>query len=82
MNVDLSTSAHEPQPLREKFVVPIKCRCGQIGSTTWEENAQLSPKAPQAILISVSNGFYERIQKKNWTRSEIVCAVCEIVVPV
>jgi hypothetical protein len=75
-------SLREPEPLREKFVVPIKCKCGQVGSLTWEEKTQISPKGPEAMLISVSNGFYERIQKKNWNKTEIVCAVCEAVVPI
>jgi hypothetical protein len=77
---DFSNSQPSPVP-RERFAVPIKCKCGQVGSATWEENAQISPKGPQLMLLGVSDGFYERLQKKNWSGSEIVCAVCEAVIP-
>jgi hypothetical protein len=81
---DAVKSLKELARKREKFAVPIKCcKCDQVGSATWAENAGVSSVGPQAKLLGVSNGFYGRLQKKNYSRSEIVCAVCEtIVLPV
>jgi hypothetical protein len=78
---DPAKSVQVPARNRDKFAVPITCsKCGQVGSATWEENSYVSPKGPQALLRGVSNGFYERLQKTNYSRSAIVCAVCETVV--
>ena len=65
---------------REKVAVPITCTCGQVGSATWEADIQPNRQGPQAILLAVSSGFYERIQVKNYATPEILCAICEAVV--
>jgi hypothetical protein len=66
--------------IREKFAAPIKCRCGQIGSAVWEESDAPVNGALRPVLQEVSSGFYMRLQKKNLSRTEVVCAVCEAVV--
>jgi hypothetical protein len=70
-----------PDTRREKFTVPIRCACGQVGSTLWEENAVASPQGPQAIRLAVSAGFYERAPENSAVPADIICAVCEAVVP-
>lgn len=55
--------------------VTLKCaRCGQIGSAVWE-----SPLPPSRHeLISLSNGFYERLTMKPITsQPEIMCGDCK-----
>jgi hypothetical protein len=64
----------------EKFAAPIKCPgCNQLGSATWEANAEFSLKSPQAVLVSVSSGFYQRICRPHTGGTEIVCGVCDSV---
>jgi hypothetical protein len=75
------TNLYHPLRDREKFAAPIKCRCGQVGSSIWEEKACERPHWSKSMLVGVSNGFYTRIQSKNFDRTEIVCAVCDSVVP-
>jgi hypothetical protein len=73
---------HEPIPQREKFPVKFSClKCGQVGSATWEENAEVSPKGPMPLLLGVSSGFYQRMCEPHTGSMEIVCGVCESVVP-
>ena len=67
-------------PRREKFVVSLKCQCGQVGAAIWEENAELSQKGPRPVLLEVSSGFYFRVHKKDITKTEIVCARCECII--
>jgi hypothetical protein len=74
-------AAREPEQRREKFAVKIKCpKCGQIGSATWEENAELSPKGPMSQLLNVSSGFYQRVGKADRGAIETMCGVCETVI--
>ena len=77
-----STNQHvEREVRRTKFAVPIRCGgCGQVGSAMWEENEKISPLGPRAVLLEVSSGFYLRVTKKDFGRSEIVCSVCESIV--
>jgi hypothetical protein len=82
VTIDSRNLKPEPSQGREKFAVQIKCKCGQVGSATWEENAQLSPRGPMAVLLSVSSGFYMRVTKKHIGKTEIVCAVCDAVAPI
>jgi hypothetical protein len=42
----------------------------------WEENSAVSPAGPQPYLVSLSDGFYERIKKKDRKSIELVCARC------
>jgi len=81
MIFDFNNPSKNPDEAREKFAVPIKCKCGQVGSATWEESAQLNPKGARPVLLDVSSGFYLRLRKKDIGKTEIVCAVCESVVP-
>jgi hypothetical protein len=71
------SSALQSFPAPEKFAAPIKCQCGQVGSAVWED---VSVHSSRRTLQDVSSGFYMRMQKKNLSRTEIVCAVCEAVV--
>jgi len=80
MALDFDNSKSNGDQTREKYAVPIKCRCGQVGSSIWEENAEISPRGSKPILLEVSSGFYVRLQKKDIRRTEIVCSVCECVV--
>jgi hypothetical protein len=76
------SNSSRPFERREKFAIKIRCpTCSQIGSATWEENAEMSERGPNAVLLGVSSGFYLRVQKKNWSKSEVACAVCESTVP-
>jgi hypothetical protein len=75
-----SNSNQQSVENREKFVVPMKCQCGQVGTAIWEESAELSPQGPKALLVEVSSGFYIRVQKKNIGKSEVACAICESIV--
>lgn len=80
MEQNLGNLDQELNQRREKFLVPIRCECGQVGSAIWEENTNLSPKGPRPVLVEVSSGFYFRVMKKDICRTEIVCAICEGVV--
>jgi hypothetical protein len=82
MTSDSDNTAREPEQRREKLAVKIKCpKCGQIGSATWEENAEMSPKGPMSQLLSVSSGFYQRAVKTDRGAIETACDACETVVP-
>lgn len=65
---------------REKEVAAIKCQCGQVGAATLEGNIDQTPQSQKSVLIDVSSGFYIRMQKKNFGKTEIACALCERVV--
>jgi hypothetical protein len=81
MTSDSDNTAREPEQHREKFAVKIECpKCGQIGSATWEENAEMSPKGPMSQLLSVSSGFYQRVVKLDRGAIETFCGVCETVI--
>jgi hypothetical protein len=82
MFFDFNNPSKKPDEGREKFPVPIKCKCGQVGSAIWEESAQPNPKGPRPVLLEVSSGFYLRLRKRDIGTTEIMCAVCESVVPV
>jgi len=64
------------RPTRDQFTIPLKCRCGQTGTAVWEENGAVSPAGPQPYLVNLSDGFYERIKKKDRKSIELVCARC------
>jgi len=81
MPIHSSIPGDEADQTREKFVAAIKCKCGQTGSVAWEENTMPSPKGSKPALLSVSGGFYIRLLKKDIGRTEIICAMCESVVP-
>ena len=82
MSSENDNTSREPEQRREKFAAKIKCpKCGQIGSATWEENADLSPKGPMSQLLNVSSGFYQRMVKPERRTIETVCGVCETVIP-
>ena len=55
--------------------MPIACRCGQAGSTTWESAA-----AGPASRVGISSGFYERVRKKDYVTTDICCVRCDSVV--
>jgi hypothetical protein len=68
-------------PRRETFSIQLKCPgCGQLGSATSEENAEIIAQGPQPVLLSVSSGFLQRIHQQHAGETEIVCGVCDSVV--
>ena len=81
MSADTNRFEQSSLPKREKFTVPLTCPCGQAGVAIWEEYAFPNPHGTMPVLLTVSGGFYERVQKKDIGQTEIVCAVCERVVP-
>ena len=67
---------------RSQFRVELACRrCGQTGVSVWEENAAVGTDGPQPILVSLSDGFYERLARKSPHAIELVCHRCEAVQP-
>ncbi len=77
----MSRPDRSQQKDREKFVVPIKCACGQVGAAFWEEKLHRSPEGPMPVLLlEVSSGFYLLDRTKGADRAEIMCAACESVV--
>lgn len=58
-------SASESSHDRDQFTIQIRCKCGQNGNAVWEENSNMSEKGPETILVSLSDGFYNRIRKKD-----------------
>ena len=61
---------------RDQFTIPLKCKCGQTGFALWEENSEVSPAGPETYLVRLSDGFYERINKKDQQSIELVCGRC------
>jgi hypothetical protein len=45
----------------------------------WEENKDISPAGAQPVLISISDRFYERVNKRDRISIEVVCHKCESV---
>jgi len=64
-----------------QFKVPLKCQCGQSGFSVWDQYKQVADKGPQTSLASLSDNFYERLQKKDRKSIEVVCNVCGAVQP-
>jgi hypothetical protein len=75
----MSLSSGSPPPVRFQFTVPLKCKCGQSGTMVWEENKDISPAGAQPVLISISDRFYERVNKRDRISIEVVCHKCESV---
>jgi hypothetical protein len=61
---------------RDQFTIPLKCKCGQTGSVVWEENSNIGAAGSETALITLSEGFYERIVKKDRRSIELVCHRC------
>ena len=80
MSIDSDRLDRGSLPKREKFTIHLKCSCGQAGTATWEEYMTPNPQGPMPVLLGVSSGFYERVQKKDIGQIEIVCAICEKVI--
>jgi hypothetical protein len=76
----MSAPSKSPEE-RTQFSVPMKCKCGQYGVAVWEENKNLSRSGPETSLISLSDGFFERIVKKDRFSIEVVCHACGAVQP-
>jgi hypothetical protein len=72
----------EDRPPNVPYTINFKChKCGQEGFAVWEEYC--SPGKPQGrtSLVSVSDGFYERLNKRGSALIELVCNRCEAVQP-
>ncbi len=64
------------------FSTPIKCpKCKATGSATWDGPLEPALNRPRFMLMSVSDGFYERAKKQNRSLTEIVCGTCGTIVP-
>lgn len=72
----MSTSAKQ----RDQFTVPLKCVCGQTGIAVWEDASTGMPSS-QPYLVTLTDGFYERIMKKDRRSIELVCHNCGAVMP-
>jgi hypothetical protein len=70
----VAASATNPQ--RSQFVVEITChRCAESGSSVWE-NGDPGDGAPPPSLVSLPDGFYERMTRKRPHEIEVVCHRC------
>ncbi len=71
---------HNSNTQRAPFSIDLKChRCGETGTSVWEENTRIGPDGPQTELISPSAGFYERLTRKRPHQIELVCHTCDAV---
>ncbi len=66
--------------IRQQFVAPVNCGCGQHGTAIWEENIAPTPRGRQPLLVEVSSGFYIRLARRGGARSEIACGLCDKIV--
>lgn len=68
---------------RDRFALPIRCiRCGQIGSVVWEENMGSSqPAGPERTLVRISSGFHTGDAETQSHDKQIVCDICDEIVP-
>ena len=66
---------------RDQFTILLKCGCGQTGTAVWEENSTVTPAGPETYLVSLTDGFYERIRKSDRRSIELVCQNCGTVMP-
>lgn len=69
-----SSDTPEPKRFSETFQKPLKCRCGQQGI------AIILQRGPSSDVLTISDGFFMRVQTKDLLKTEIACAVCELTV--
>jgi len=60
-------SAEIHQPYRANIFCPV---CGAVGVVAWEKEGD------KRIVVSLSNGFYQRASKKDRSQTELVCTEC------
>ena len=67
-------SLHPPEP--SQFSANIICpKCSTRGVIVWEKNGA------ERTLVSLPNGFYERLAKKAPFPIELVCSGCDTAQP-
>ena len=66
---------------RARFPAEIKCgKCGQDGIAIWEEAVRPNPGGLKPLLISLPDGFYNRIRRHHASPPDIVCGQCGSIV--
>ena len=70
-----------PEALRrDQFHANLACgRCGATGHAVWEENSDVVPEGPMGQLITLSEGFFQRVRKNHQGQPEIACVKCGMV---
>jgi hypothetical protein len=65
---------------RDQFHANLACgRCGATGHAVWEENSDVVPEGPMGQLITLSEGFFQRVPKNHQGQPEIACVKCGMV---
>lgn len=65
---------------RDQFHANLACgRCGATGHAVWEENSAVTSESPMGRLITLSEGFFQRMRKTHQRQPEIACVKCGIV---
>lgn len=62
---------------RDQFHANLACgRCGATGHAVWEENSEIAPEDSMGQLITLSDGFFQRVPKNHQSQPEIACVKC------
>jgi hypothetical protein len=60
-----------------QFAVKIHCsKCGNTGSSLWEEASLPNPSGAPPTLLNLIDGFYQRVKKSDRGVLEVVCDKC------
>lgn len=63
--------------LRDQFNTRLECgHCGASGHAVWEENSSINPEGPMGRLITLSDGFFQRMPRNHQGQPEIACSRC------
>jgi hypothetical protein len=54
----------------------VHCACGQTGQAVWEETPGREQLGPASIPVTVSDGFWIQVSKKQHGSNRIVCGLC------
>ena len=63
----------EPHEYRATIFCP---KCGEVGVVAWEKDGD------KRAVVKLSNSFYQRISKKDWSQMELVCTECGGALPI
>lgn len=62
---------------RDQFRTKLACgRCGAKGDAVWEESSDITGQSSIGDLVSLSDGFIQRMRKNHQGQPEIACAKC------
>ena len=65
---------------RDQFHTNLACgRCGATGHAVWEDNSDITADGPMGRLITLSEGFFQRMRKNHQGQPEIACVTCGMV---